>query len=131
MKIDIVVLCRSDMLVAIAVLRLGVNALGLVPVHFDEAQYWAYGHELAAGHFSKPPLVGWLILIATELGGDTTFWLRFWTVASHAVVAVLIFLTGQRLFDGKTAVAISVLLIFLVLMNALAVLLRKRFERRW
>lgn len=38
---------------------------------------------------------------------------------------------SERLFDGKTAVAISVLLIFLVLMNALAVVLRKRFERRW
>ena len=36
-----------------------------VPVHFDEAQYWAYGHELAWGHFSKPPLVGWVILAAT------------------------------------------------------------------
>ena len=38
---------------------------------------------------------------------------------------------SERLFDGKTAMAIAVLLIFLVLMNALAVLLRKRFERRW
>ncbi len=38
---------------------------------------------------------------------------------------------SERLFDGKTAAAISVLLIFLILMNALAVLLRKRFERRW
>ena len=38
---------------------------------------------------------------------------------------------SERLFDGKTAVAISVLLIFLILMNALAVVLRKRFERRW
>lgn len=89
-------------LLAIAVLRLGINALGLVPVHFDEAQYWAYGHELAAGHFSKPPLVGWVILIATELGGDTTFWLRLWAVLSHAIVGALIFLTGRRLFDGRT-----------------------------
>lgn len=87
---------------AIAGLRLVVNASGFVPVHFDEAQYWAYGHELAAGHFSKPPLVGWLILIATEIGGDTTFWLRFWTVASHALVAAMIFLTGRALFDGRT-----------------------------
>ena len=38
---------------------------------------------------------------------------------------------SERLFDGKTAAAITVLLIFLVLMNALAVLLRRRFERRW
>ena len=38
---------------------------------------------------------------------------------------------SERLFDGKTAAAISVLLIFLIAMNALAVLLRKQFERRW
>jgi phosphate transport system permease protein len=38
---------------------------------------------------------------------------------------------SERLFDDKTAAAISVLLVFLVAMNALAVLLRKRFERRW
>jgi len=34
-------------------------------------------------------------------------------------------------FQQKTAAAIMVLLGFLVIMNALAVLLRKRFERRW
>ncbi|MEM9146839.1 MAG: phosphate ABC transporter permease PstA [Pseudomonadota bacterium] len=38
---------------------------------------------------------------------------------------------SERLFDGKTAAAISVLLIFLIAMNALAVLLRRQFERRW
>ncbi len=38
---------------------------------------------------------------------------------------------SERLFEGKTAVAITVLLLFLILMNALAVILRKRFERRW
>ncbi|MEM9061860.1 MAG: glycosyltransferase family 39 protein [Pseudomonadota bacterium] len=89
-------------IVGAVLMRLAVNSLGLVPVHFDEAQYWAYGHELAAGHFSKPPLVGWLILIATELGGDTTFALRIWAVISHAVVAGMIFLTGRALFDGRT-----------------------------
>ncbi len=34
-------------------------------------------------------------------------------------------------FQQKTAAAIMVLLAFLVVMNAVAVLLRKRFERRW
>ncbi|MEM7289602.1 MAG: ABC transporter permease subunit, partial [Pseudomonadota bacterium] len=34
-------------------------------------------------------------------------------------------------FQQKTAAAIMVLLVFLVIMNALAVFLRKRFERRW
>lgn len=37
----------------------------------------------------------------------------------------------ERAFVEKTSAAIMVLLGFLVLMNAIAVLLRKRFERRW
>jgi phosphate transport system permease protein len=37
----------------------------------------------------------------------------------------------EPLFEQKTAAAIMVLLAFLIVMNALAVLLRKRFERRW
>ncbi len=37
----------------------------------------------------------------------------------------------ERAFEMRTAAAICVLLLFLVAMNALAVFLRKRFERRW
>jgi phosphate transport system permease protein len=37
----------------------------------------------------------------------------------------------ERAFVGKTAAATMVLLAFLIAMNALAVLLRKKFEKRW
>ena len=37
----------------------------------------------------------------------------------------------ERAFEAKTALAIVVLLAFLVVMNILAIILRKRFERRW
>jgi len=37
----------------------------------------------------------------------------------------------ERAFVERTSAAIMVLLAFLILMNALAVILRKRFERRW
>lgn len=51
-----------------------------------------------------------------------------------AVLPVQIFLwadSPERAFVEKTSGAIIVLLFFLVAMNAIAVLLRKRFERRW
>ena len=50
------------------------------------------------------------------------------------VLPVQIFLwadSPERAFVERTSAAIMVLLAFLVLMNALAVVLRKRFERRW
>ena len=37
----------------------------------------------------------------------------------------------ERAFVERTSAAIMVLLVFLIAMNALAVLLRKKFERRW
>ncbi|MEM1140859.1 MAG: phosphate ABC transporter permease PstA, partial [Pseudomonadota bacterium] len=53
---------------------------------------------------------------------------------SATVLPVQIFIwadSPERAFVYKTAGAIIVLLGFLVIMNALAVILRKRFERRW
>ena len=51
-----------------------------------------------------------------------------------AVLPVQIFLwadSPERGFVEKTSAAIMILLAFLILMNALAVVLRKKFERRW
>ncbi|WP_020559455.1 phosphate ABC transporter permease PstA [Thiofilum flexile] len=51
-----------------------------------------------------------------------------------AVLPVQIYLwadSPERAFVAKTSAAILILLVFLVCMNLLAVILRKRFERRW
>lgn len=53
---------------------------------------------------------------------------------SATVLPVQVFLwadSPERAFVEKTSAAIMVLLVFLILMNAVAVMLRKRFERRW
>jgi phosphate transport system permease protein len=50
------------------------------------------------------------------------------------VLPVQIFLwadSPERAFVERTSAAIMVLLTFLIAMNAIAVVLRKRFERRW
>jgi phosphate transport system permease protein len=50
------------------------------------------------------------------------------------VLPVQIFLwadSPERAFVERTSAAIMVLLAFLILMNLTAVLLRRRFERRW
>jgi phosphate transport system permease protein len=50
------------------------------------------------------------------------------------VLPVQIFLWSdlpELAFRAKTAAAIMVLLVFLFIMNGLAIVLRRRFERRW
>ena len=57
------------------------------------------------------------------------------TLTSAAtVLPVQIFIwenASERAFHERTAAAIIVLLVFMVLMNLVAVLVRRRFERRW
>jgi 4-amino-4-deoxy-L-arabinose transferase-like glycosyltransferase len=74
----------------------------LPPLHFDEAQYWTYGEEIAAGYYSKPPLTAWLIRLSTEIFGDTTFGVRFFSPLLHGWIAWLVFATAKRLFEART-----------------------------
>jgi len=37
----------------------------------------------------------------------------------------------ERAFMARTSAAIAILLVFLIAMNALAVVLRNKFERKW
>ncbi len=89
-------------------------------------------------------LTGTIIGLAQALGetapllmiGMVAFIVDFPTSVTDAatVLPVQIYLwadSPERAFTEKTSAAIIVLLVFLVLMNALAVMLRKRFERRW
>ena len=53
---------------------------------------------------------------------------------SATVLPVQIYLwsdSPERAFTALTAATILVLLVFLVVMNAIAIYLRKHFERRW
>ncbi len=57
-----------------------------------------------------------------------------WFTDSATVLPVQIFLwsdSPERAFVEKTSAAIMVLLLFLIFMNTMAVLLRKKLERRW
>ena len=54
--------------------------------------------------------------------------------SSATVLPVQVFIwenASERAFHERTAGAIIVLLVFMILMNLTAILLRRRFERRW
>ena len=90
------------MIAAVTALRIAWNAAEPIPVHFDEAQYWAYGQELAWGYFSKPPLVGAVIRLFTDIGADTLFWMRLASPLAHGLVAGCLYLLGAGMFGRAT-----------------------------
>lgn len=39
-------------------------------LYVDEAYYWVWSQQFDWGYYSKPPMVAWIISIATSLFGD-------------------------------------------------------------
>ena len=125
-------------------------ALKAVPPSIREAAYGIGASKLQVLTHHTLPLAMPGILTGTIIGmaqalGETAPLLMIGMVAfivdvpggftdPSTVLPVQIYLwadSPERAFAAKTSAAIMVLLTFLILMNALAVLLRKRFERRW
>ncbi len=83
------------------------------------------GMAQALGETAPLLMIGMVAFIADVPGGFTD---------ASTVLPVQIYLWAdapERAFVAKTSAAIMVLLAFLIFMNAMAVVLRKRFERRW
>lgn len=125
-------------------------ALKSVPPSIREAARGLGASELQVVFHHVLPLAMPGILTGTIIGlaqalGETAPLLMIGMVAfivdipqgvtdSATVLPVQVYLwadSPERAFTEKTSAAIMVLLAFLIAMNALAVLLRKRFERRW
>jgi phosphate transport system permease protein len=83
------------------------------------------GTARALGETAPLLMIGMRAFIATPPGGIT---------APATVLPVQIFLWSDEVDRGfveKTSAAIIVLLLFMLVMNGLAIYLRNRFERRW
>ncbi len=83
------------------------------------------GMAQALGETAPLLMIGMVAFIVDIPGGVTD---------PSTVLPVQIFLwadSPERAFLERTSAAIMVLLVFLIAMNALAVILRKKFERRW
>jgi Dolichyl-phosphate-mannose-protein mannosyltransferase len=54
----------------------------------DEYLYYQQGLHFAAGYLENPPLLSWLGLVSSWLGGST-FWIRFWPCLFGAATLVI------------------------------------------
>jgi 4-amino-4-deoxy-L-arabinose transferase-like glycosyltransferase len=85
-------------LLTIRVLGLAFN---LTDLFFDEAQYWSWSREPAFGYYSKPPLIAWIIGLATTICGDSTTCIRLPAPLLHTATAVVVYLIGARLHGSR------------------------------
>ncbi len=87
--------------------RVILLAFNKTDLFVDEAQYWLWGQDLAFGYYSKPPMIGWVIRLATEIGGDAPYWVRVPGPLLHGFTALILGAAGAHLADRKTAILVA------------------------
>lgn len=90
-------------LVALTVARLSALSASVVDLFPDEAQYWAWSRDWALGYFSKPPLLAWIIGVATWTCGNAEPCVRAPAPLFYFGTCVLTYVIGRTLYDARTA----------------------------
>ncbi len=86
----------------VAALRLGFIAVADLDLIGDEAYYWDWSRRPDFGYYSKPPMVAWIIAVATSIFGSTTFTVRLPAVLLGTVTGFMLYQTGRRYFNRPT-----------------------------
>lgn len=91
------------LLAALTLVRIIGLRFSIVDLYVDEAQYWAWSRELAAGYFSKPPLLAWIIAGAERVCGDAEACLRLPAPLFYFATCALIYFIADALYDRRVA----------------------------
>ena len=81
------------------------NLFGLVffPPHTDEAYYWMLSERPGLSYFDHPPLVPWMIRVATSIFGNDEWAFRLPAVAAWSTAAWVVFRLSTELAASRKA----------------------------
>lgn len=96
---------RWTLIIVVAVTALRVLILNLTDLNLgpDEAQYWYWSTDLAAGYYSKPPMIAWLIAGATAVCGDGEACIRTPSPLLYGLAALFVFGAARVLYGVRAA----------------------------
>lgn len=95
--------------------------IGRFDLFFDEAYYWLWSTQLAAGYFDHPPAVAFAIRIGTLLFGDTEFGVRFVGALSQVAIVALLFAIARTLTGSRRLAAWAAIFANLTTISAFAI----------
>ncbi|KUP92394.1 ArnT family glycosyltransferase [Tritonibacter horizontis] len=96
------------LIAAVTALRLTLLWASDADLFFDESQYWLWGQNLDFGYYSKPPLIGWVIRLVTDMSGsDSVVWIRAAAPLCHGAAALALMAAARRLTDAEAALAVG------------------------
>lgn len=89
----------ATIVLVLFVIRLAVAAMA--PLHFDEAYYWLWSKNLAAGYYDHPPMVAWIIRFGTALAGNTELGVRLGMALLSLPLSWVVYRTAEILFENR------------------------------
>lgn len=84
-----------------------------LPAHADEIYYWVWGQHLALSYYDGPPLMAYMLRIATAIFGVSAWSVKLPAVICMSTSLYFIYRLAQYLFDERTAFVSLLLLIFM------------------
>ncbi len=90
-------------------------AAATLPLAFDEAYYWLWSRQLAAGYYDHPPMIAFVIRAGTAIFGDSVFGVRAGVLllsvaATWAVWRSTAIVTGHESTGGMAAILFNLTL---------------------
>ncbi|WP_024787572.1 glycosyltransferase family 39 protein [Lebetimonas sp. JH369] len=74
-----------------------------IDLHVDEAYYWGWSKHLDFGYYSKPPMIAWVIHLASTICGDSEICIKLPSLILYLLTSINIFFIAKNLFNEKTA----------------------------
>jgi dolichol-phosphate mannosyltransferase len=78
---------------------------GTVEMMPEETYYWNYARHLDFGYLDHPPMVAWLIRVATAVFGQTEFGVRAGALLCGAITSIFVYKLTRNLFGAAAALA--------------------------
>ena len=104
------------LIAAFAVFRLAFS--GTFPLVTDEAYYWQWSRHLAAGYYDHPPMIAWMIALATHLMGNTETAVRLPAVVTHTLCVIYLFHMAEKWLQPRVALLTVILAQSILGLNA-------------
>ena len=89
--------------------RLTLGVFDRTELSTDEAQYWFWGQSFAFGAYSKPPLIGWINRLSTEMFGQSVAAVRLPAILFYAATTAVIFACARRVAPAPAAALAALL----------------------
>jgi len=93
---------RNAIIFILVVAAIRVAVAWLYPLLPDEAYYWVWSRDLAAGYFDHPPMVAWLVKAGTLVLGNSHLGVRLPFVLLSCATGLLAFLLIRELSDDRS-----------------------------